>query len=82
MLENFDDFLKEMKQTNSEFKDYDEGYFKFKLETISGLLKSERIKKKMTQKELAIKINTHPQVISRIENNPMNLRQCKILSVI
>ncbi len=65
-------YINKRKKTDKAFaKGYDEGYDNFK---IGVMLREARIKKGITQEELAQRIHTTKSAISRIENHSADIK--------
>ncbi len=80
-LKSWDDHLdsKYGKSGTSTREKYEEGFESFK---IGVLLQEARKKQQMTQQELAEKVGTTKNYISRIENNASDIRLSTLMRII
>lgn len=69
---DLDDYISQKKENDFEFANrFDSGYEEFK---IGIMIKEMRLERGMTQEQLAEKLNTKKNVISRIENHSENIK--------
>lgn len=71
-MDDLEKYIEKRKKQSFEFKHgYEEGYQQFK---IGAMLKQARIQAGLTQKDVALKLNTGKSAISRIENHAEDIR--------
>ncbi len=71
-MSDLDEYIDERKKRDPDFAEgFDSGYEDFK---IGHLIKEMRLENKMTQEELAARLNTKKSVISRLENHSNDVR--------
>lgn len=63
------------------FGNYEDEYEEFKLHAIGELIKEERRRAKMSQEDLAQKINTRKTAISRIEKHCEDVKLSTLIKV-
>ncbi len=69
---DFDEHLEQMKKDDPVFKkEFEEGYEAFK---IGALLKGSRQKANLTQEQVAKRVNTTKNFISRLENHAKDVK--------
>ena len=71
-MSDLKEYVEKRKQADPEFaRDYESGYENFK---IGEMLKQARLKRGLTQEELAARLHTKKTVISRIKNHAEDIR--------
>ena len=71
-MSNLERYINKRKKSDKEFeKNFDTGYQEFK---IGEIFKQARLEKGLTQEDIANRLNTKKQAISRIENYVQDIR--------
>ena len=81
-LKSLNDYIQEEKKNSKSFSDqFDTGYETFKAHVIGEMIRDARKKAGYTQEEIANKIHTKKQAISRLEKHCENIKLSTLFSV-